>query len=74
MPKTSFLNKGNPTNEAIELYNSLRGSYKRIAEYSDDELEATIAVLGSPDYYRVLNFIDAYFERRKRREAAAATR
>jgi hypothetical protein len=53
----------------IITYNDLRGQFKRIEAYTDEELEATIAVLGKelPDAYRYLNFIDAYLERRVRR-------
>lgn len=63
-----------PSVEAQEIYHNLRTQFKRIENYSDDELEATIAVLGTKENYALLNFIDAYFERRKRRLKAEAAR
>lgn len=50
-------------------YSNLQGAYKRIKDYSEAELDATIAVLAAklPNAYEYLNFIDAYFERRDRR-------
>lgn len=58
-----------PTEKQIITYNELRGAFKKIEDYSDDELNATIEVLAAqlPEAYRYLNFIDAYFERRRRR-------
>lgn len=59
-----------PSQAQTETYLNLRGLFKRIDAYTDEELDATIAVLGSelPDAYRILNFIDAYFERRRRKD------
>lgn len=55
------------------VYTDLRAQFKKIETYTDEELEATIAVLGDtlPEAFKYLNFIDAYFERRKRRELEA---
>jgi hypothetical protein len=65
-----------PSPETIEVYQNMRGLFKRIDAYTDAELDATIAVLGSelPDAFRYLNLIDAYMERRKRKDLAAANR
>lgn len=58
-----------PTNDQIRLYNELRGQFKKIEAYTDEELSATISVLSDalPEAYKYLNFIDAYFEQRKRK-------
>jgi hypothetical protein len=58
----------------LGIYTDLRTQFKKIETYTDEELEATIAVLGDslPEVFKYLNFIDAYFERRKRRELEAA--
>lgn len=55
-----------------DIYTDLRSQFKKIETYTDEELEATIAVLGDslPEAFKYLNFIDAYFERRKRRDLA----
>jgi hypothetical protein len=54
---------------AAEVYAELRDKFKTITAYTDEELDATIHVLGNkyPFAYEILNFIDAYFERRKRK-------
>ena len=58
-----------PTHAQIDTYNALRGQFKKIENYSDDELSATVSVLADalPEAYKYLNFIDAYFEQRKRK-------
>lgn len=58
----------------LGIYTDLRTQFKKIETYTDEELEATIAVLGDtlPEAYKYLNFIDAYFERRRRKELEAA--
>lgn len=69
-----------PSLEQEALYHGLQGQFKKIEKYTDQELDATVAVLGQslPSAYQYLNFIDAYFERRARKaraaEAADATR
>lgn len=62
----------NPTPTQFQIYSNLQGAYKRIENYSEAELDATIAVLAAklPNAYEYLNFIDAYFERRNRRNPA----
>ena len=59
-----------PTNDQLAMYNNLREEYRRIVDYTDKELDAAIAVLGymHPDAWEILNFVDAYFERRKRKD------
>lgn len=65
-----------PTQDQQILYNQLRSSFKKIEDYTDAELDAVIAVVGdkNPEAYTLLNFVDAYFERRSRRQKAFATR
>lgn len=64
------------TDHQIDLYNSLQGQFKKIENYTDDELKAVIAVLAStlPEAYKYLNFIDAYFEQRRRKLGIEAAR
>lgn len=60
--------------QAQTIHGNLQGQFKRIEDYSDEELEATLIVLGNNETYKLLNFIDAYFERRRRRQLAEAHR
>lgn len=61
-----------PTDDQRSIYACLRGSYKRIEEYTDEELEAVKVVVPSkyPAAWELLNFVDCYFEARKRKQAA----
>lgn len=63
-----------PSPKQLDTYTDLRTQFKRIENYTDEELEATIAVLGSKENYLILNFIDAYFERRERKRRAESLR
>lgn len=54
--------------EAQEIYAN-RAQFLKIEDYTDEELEATMQVLSKrlPLIYEYLNFIDCYFERRRRK-------
>lgn len=59
-----------PTKRQKEIYRRIRESYKKIEEYTDAELDATIAVVSDhfgDDFWMMLNGIDAYFEKRNRK-------
>jgi hypothetical protein len=44
--------------------------FTKIKDYTDEQLEATIKVLSAklPSAFQYLNFIDAYFEKRLRKQ------
>lgn len=52
-----------------KIYDELKTKRIRIENYSDEELDAVITILGihHPEYYQILNFVDSYFEKRRRR-------
>lgn len=60
-----------PTREQVDTYNEVRRSFKRIEDYTDEELAAVIAVVpfNHSIAYELLNFVDCYFEKRRRKQA-----
>lgn len=46
-------------------------AFLKIEDYTDEELDATILVIGERHSFAfaLLNFIDCYFERRRRKQA-----
>lgn len=65
-----------PSTAQRQIVNDLRNSFKRIENYTDEELAAVIAVYGAdlPHAFQYLNFIDSYFEQRKRKHASEAAK
>jgi len=59
-----------PTQTDLDLYNKVRENYTKIEDYTDKELASTIRVLAykHPPAFEILNFVDAYFELRKRQK------
>lgn len=59
-----------PSQGDLTLYNKVKENYTKIEDYTNAELASTIRVLAYkyPDAYDMLNFVDAYFELRKRKK------
>lgn len=63
-----------PTSDQCAIYAALRTGPRRftkIRDYTAEELDATIACIADEEgekIYKLLNFVDAYFERRRRKE------
>lgn len=60
-----------PTAQQRAHYVDLRRSFKRIEEYTEEDLDSVIACVpyDHPEAFTILNFIDCYFERRARKRA-----
>lgn len=65
-----------PSTAQREIAARVAREFKKIEDYTDEELAARIAVHAHnlPEAWNILNFVDCYFEQRRRRKAVEAAK